>query len=130
MREKKRGLSLVETCVAITIVMIILGSLVMIFSQGYRFLRKARMEVYACFLAQEKMEELSTAGDAALFSNPDSHDESKAAMASPFAQFQREVNVICPYLGYNDLAHIIVTVYWQGQKAEKSLRYETLKANF
>lgn len=139
MQESKRALSLIEVCISIVIVAMVLASMVGIFSQGYRYLRKARMKTTAYFLAQEKMEELSTDSDATLFSAPDSHDEARGVVdATLFPGFEREVDVTCPYdpcvppasCPYPNLAQITVIVYWQGEQGEQSFRLVSLVANF
>ena len=127
---KRKTFSLIEISIAIAIFAIVSVYVMRILYQGYHYSRGFKMKTIACFLAQEKMEELSTDSDSTLFSNPSAHNESRAQVDSDYPDFDREVNVICPYLGNNNLAHIRVTVYWQGEKGERFVSLQTLIADF
>jgi len=128
-KENSRGLNLVELMIAIVITVFIAMSLMSIFAQGYRNLRKARMRQAAYFLAQEKIEMLSD-GDyvASELAAGHSLNESKAYLSAPFADFQREVSVINPdpSTGDSNLSLVNVTVYWNGTQGEQNFSLSTL----
>ena len=125
-----KGFSLIEIIIAVAIFAIVSVYMMRVLDEGHYYSRKLKMRTIAYFLAQEKMEELSTDSDYTLFSNPNSHDEAKAQVDSDYPDFDREVDVTCPYLGFNNLAKISVTVYWQGYRGERSFVLESLVANF
>jgi len=126
---EKKAFRLIEICISIVIVLIILASMLRIFSQGYWYLRKSRMQTIACFLAQEKMEENS------VWPPPDgtgTHTEDYGNIAD-FPDFKRVVVITdnpISTLPSGSLKQLEVTVYWQGQKEEQSLTLESLKANY
>ena len=144
--KKINSFSLIEISIAIAIFAIVSVYMMRILDQGHYYSRRLKMRTIAYFLAQDKMEELSTSSYAALFNtpNPDASasclapcpsdcvvppDECRAPVAG-FTDFSREVNVTCPYLGYNNLAKISVMVYWQGDKGERSFVLDSTTANF
>jgi prepilin-type N-terminal cleavage/methylation domain-containing protein len=127
MRNKK-AFSLIEIAISIALLGVVIGAMLTIFSQGQRYARKVRLATSATFLIQEKLEELYTT-DSNLFTNPDSYDEARSAV-SGFSGFERQVDVTAPYLGDAGLAHIAVTVWWQGEKGERWRMMETAKANY
>lgn len=55
----KKGLSLIEVCISIAIVAIVLASMVGIFSQGYKYLRKSRVNTAVYNLANQLIEQYS-----------------------------------------------------------------------
>ncbi|MCX5708735.1 MAG: prepilin-type N-terminal cleavage/methylation domain-containing protein [Candidatus Omnitrophica bacterium] len=122
-----RGLSLIEVCVAIAIMAIILVSLSGIFNQGYRFLRKTRMNHLACLLAQEQMENLT---HEYIFPSPGSFNN-----VENLGDFTRQVILICPAAQGSDpavnatLAEISVTVSWQGQSGVQSFTLTSMVSN-
>jgi prepilin-type N-terminal cleavage/methylation domain-containing protein len=128
-KTRQKGLNLIEVAISLAIFAVIIVSILNIFSQGYRYLRKNRMDFIACFLAQEKMEGLLNASY--VFSNP--ANMSKAAVSN-FTDFQIGVNFTSPPQGfsspyYDNLAQINVTVYWQGQTGEQNFTLATYLAN-
>ncbi|MCP4652135.1 MAG: hypothetical protein GY858_01970 [Candidatus Omnitrophica bacterium] len=150
MQLQKKNISLIEVALSIALISMIAVFMLRLFHQGQLYDRSNRMYTIACFLAQEKMEELSTDSYAALFTanNPPESgppyslvippDELKAPVAG-FADFQRSVDVTCPFYAdretfldveFTDVAHIEVVVYWDGQKQEKSVTFNTLITNF
>ena len=126
-----QGLSLIEVCVAIAIVAIILTSLSGIFNQGYRFLRKTRMNHLACLLAQKQIENLTHEN---IFSHLGSLNGT-GTLGAPFQDFSGQVNVTCPASEPSDpavrayLAEINVTVSWQGQSGVQNFTLTSLVSN-
>jgi len=127
MRNRK-AFSLIEIAISIGLLGVIIGGMLTIFSQGHRFSRKIRLATTANFLITEKLEELFTT-TTSLFSNPDSYDEARSAVTG-FSGFERQVDVTSPYLADAGLAHIAITVWWQGEMGERSRMMETVKANY
>jgi Tfp pilus assembly protein PilV len=128
-KDNRKGLNLIEVVIATFLYLIIMVSLLNVFNQGYRFLRKSRMAQTAYFLAQEKMEEVLTGS---VFPGPGSHNETRANVTN-FTDLQRQVNFTCPPAwlnsSYSGLAAVNVTVYWQGQQGEQSFSLLSLVSN-
>jgi prepilin-type N-terminal cleavage/methylation domain-containing protein len=131
-----QGLSLIEVCIAIAILAIVLVSLSGIFNQGYRFLRKARMNHLACLLAQEQMENLTNEYIFTdLNANIDYFNQTEV-LSGPFQGFNRTVNVTywasegSDPLVREDLAQINVTVSWQGQSGVQNYNLTSLVVNY
>jgi len=122
MQPEKKGLSLIEVVPAIAILMAILLSMTGIFSQGYRYLRKSRMQTVACALAQEKVEAQSVWP-------PSSSNEAYGTITG-FLNFRRVCAVANDPTYPTSLRSITVTVFWQGEKGEQSLTLVSLVANF
>jgi len=55
--DMKKALSLIEVCISIAIITIILASIVNIYTQGYRNLRKSRVNTAVYNLARQVMEQ-------------------------------------------------------------------------
>ncbi len=125
---KNKAFSLIEIAISIALLTIIMSAMLSIFSQGQRYVRKNRMDTTACFLAQEKLEQLSSPVPN-LFSNPSSYNEARAAVTG-FSGFDREVAVSSPYLGDAGLAYLRVTVWWQGETGEQSRTFESVQASY
>lgn len=129
MSQHKKGFSLIEICIAIALLAIILGFMLKIFSQGYRYVRKSKLQTVACFLAQEKTEENS------VWPPPDgtgTHTEDYGSIAD-FPDFKRVVVIAddpIPTLPAGSLKQLDVTVYWQGERGQRSLTLRTMIANF
>jgi prepilin-type N-terminal cleavage/methylation domain-containing protein len=127
-----RGLSLIEVCVAIAILAIILVSLSGIFNQGYRFLRKTRMNHLACLLAQDQMENLM---NEYIFADISSFN-GNATLSAPFQDFNGQVNISYPASGGSNsdvnanLSRVNVTISWQGQSGVQNFTLTTLVCNF
>ena len=127
-----QGLSLIEVCVAIAILAIILVSLSGIFNQGYRFLRKTRMNNLACFLAQQQIENLT---HEYIFADIDSFNGTMN-LSDSIHNFTGQVNISYPvsesaHSEVNaNLSQINVTVSWQGQSGVQNFTLTTLVSNF
>jgi Tfp pilus assembly protein PilV len=132
-RTSLSGLSLIEVCIAIVVLAVILTSLSSVFNQGYRFLRKTRLSQTACFLAQEKMEQLLH--NNATFDYLATINGTENPLPAPFQNFWRTVNVTSPAAaGTNatvnaSLALINVKVYWQGQRGQQNFTLISLVSN-
>ena len=130
MKVRPKGISLIEISVSIALLATVGVFMTRIFTQGHRYSRKFKMHTTACFLAQEKLEQLSTDSDATLFTNPDSHDEARAQVDATFPDFFRTVDITCPYAGFSNLAQMTVTVDWQAELAQQSVVLQSLIADF
>lgn len=120
-RKPKNGFSLIEVAVALTLLALVSGGMLAVFNQGFAAARKTQQRTFVYSLAREKIEEKFA-------TNPwPAANETRLAV-SGFAGFEREVVVSCPYLGFNDLARINVTVWWDNGARSQTL--ETLKANY
>jgi prepilin-type N-terminal cleavage/methylation domain-containing protein len=131
-----QGLSLIEVCVAIAILAIILVSLSGIFNQGYRFLRKTRMNYFACFLAQEQMENLTHQYIFPLLdADRGCFNRTVTSLGGPSQNFTRQVNISYPATVGSvpavraNLAEINVTVSWRGQTGVQNFTLVSLVAN-
>ncbi|MDD5729547.1 MAG: hypothetical protein PHN57_00250 [Candidatus Omnitrophica bacterium] len=118
--SRRKGLSLVEVCLAMAILVTIVAVMAHSINEGYSYLRKTRLLTIGQFLAQEAMEENCTWPAVAA---------ARAAVPG-FSGFDRQITVVTPALGYNDLAQVQVSVYWQGDKGEQSFVLKTYVANF
>jgi type II secretory pathway pseudopilin PulG len=119
--QRKAGLSLVEVCVAIGILVIMLSAVISSMSQGYRYLRKTRLQTVAQFLAQEAMELKFTWALAA---------NDTLANVTGFPGFQREVIVTNPALTHAQLKKITVNVVWQEHGANKTFTLQSYKEQY
>ncbi len=117
----RRAFSLIEVCAAVIILALIVSSMLGVLWQGNISMQNSRERAIAYTLAIEKLEDKLSA-------NPWPPANEALASVSGFSGFQRQVNIVCPYLGFSDLAHITVTVWWDN--ATKSQAFETLKANY
>ncbi|MFA5118640.1 MAG: prepilin-type N-terminal cleavage/methylation domain-containing protein [Candidatus Omnitrophota bacterium] len=115
-----KGLSLIEVSISIAILGIMLVSMLSMFTQGYRYVRKSAMLTRALLLAQQRMEELSDYTTAV--------SEAKHALTN--MPFFRTVSVTILFGG--DLKQISVTMSWAGEKldAERSVTLVKLLANY
>ncbi len=140
--NRRKYFTLIEIAISITLILTIVLFMMSVFSQGYRYMHKTKMHAIACFLVQEKLEDLSSgSAHPELFTTPNPGvpcppnckvvppDEIRSSV-SGFSSFDREVEVTCPYLGFNNLAKVEVTVFWQGESGERSFKVDTLIANF
>lgn len=125
-QKKEKGLSLIEVCLSLAVLVLVLGGLIGIFAEGHSISAKVKARTIVHNLLKEKLEELYITA-AAFFTTPDVYDEARAAVAG-FTGFEREVNVTSPYLGRTQLAHIQVTVWWDN--GTQSQTVETIKANY
>jgi prepilin-type N-terminal cleavage/methylation domain-containing protein len=131
--RSSNGLSLIEVCIAIAILAVMLTSFSGIFNQGYRFLRKARMNNLACLLAQEQMEKLLHNSS---FSYLGSINGATQPLSAPYQDFSGQVNITYPATGEGssssvdaNLTRITVTIYWQGQSGQQNLTLTSLVSN-
>lgn len=121
MLVRKRGFSLIEISIAIAALAIISSGIIGMFSQGFSYMKKSKERTVVYNLAQEKLEEKLSLSPWPPVS------EAKTAVLG-FPGFYRQVIITSPYAGFNDLAQIRVTVYWDN---DKQLQYfDTLKANY
>ena len=150
MRKKQQltntGLSLIEVCISIVLVLIILVSMVRIFSQGYRYLRKSKVNTVAHNLARQFTEDYSNwdtlddldcvSGDGVINTVPGSPYSSSnppACGAGSFVPITLNNVTYTPTLTIADgpsypteLKQIDVTILWHGS----SLNLVSLVADF
>jgi hypothetical protein len=124
-KNEKGSFSLIEVCISISLIAIILGGMVNLFGQGFQGSRKVTGKITVLNLLREEME------------NKSQHDTWPPTNiirenVSDFPGFARQVNCTCPYSGYNDLALINVTVWWDwnGTDYTRNQSVCTLKANY
>jgi prepilin-type N-terminal cleavage/methylation domain-containing protein len=117
----RKGFSLIEIVIAVGILALIVGGMLEIFQQGFGAAKKSQDRTIAYSLAREKLEEKSSVLPWPPAGEP-------RALVSGFSGVEREVVVVSPYLGYNDLALISVTVWWDN--GNQSQTFVTLKANY
>jgi Tfp pilus assembly protein PilV len=120
-----RGYSLVEVCISIIILTVIFASMMAVFSQGSRYLRKDRQRSVGLMLAYGMMENLTATGY--VFSGD--RNQTKTALAAPFQRFQSMVNVTA-VPGPAGLAEINVTIFWQGEQGERNVSVNTFASNY
>lgn len=133
----KRGFSIIEIAIALALLALVLGGTLSVLDRGFSSARKTRQSAIAYSLIREKLEEFSSSTYPSLFFTPNPScpcppytappDEARAAV-SGFTGYDREVDVTCPYLGFNNLARITVTVWWNNGAQSQSI--STLKANY
>lgn len=131
----QRGITLLEVVVAIGILIIAIFAIINIFPKGIQVIKTAERNTVAAFLAQDKIEELASLpyGDIST-----GIIETKQSMPPPFADYQRETEVI--YVNPNNnlvqsqtdlgIKQIRTTVYWfvTTDTAEKNLSIYTLRS--
>lgn|GEM_PF-1372918 len=152
---EKDSFTLLETIIAMAVFMFIVAGTIVMFYQGSRSSRKSRVTLIATNMVREKLEELSNKDYPSLFvtNTPCTRplpsvcgrpfcpcqlitlvapDEPEASVStSPGFSLTREVDVECPYLDYDELSRIQVTVWWDiGTPHENYLTIETLKADY
>lgn len=118
---KKRGFSIIEVAISLTLLALVFSGMFAVFDRGFLATRKSRLRTIAYSLIREKLEEKSAVSVWPPTAEP-------MAAVSGFAGFEREVVVTTPYLGFNDLAQITVTVRWDNGTQSQSIN--TAKANF
>ena len=148
--DNHKAFSIIEVTIAVAILALVLGGMLAVFHQGAKASLKTRQQAIAYNLLREKLEELSNTNPV-LFtvSNPTcsrppltsclprpicpcssytSPPDEPIATVGGFPDFEREVDITCPYLGNNNLARIQVIVWWDNGRYSQSV--ETLKANY
>jgi type II secretory pathway pseudopilin PulG len=118
-QSRKKALSLIEVCIATGILVILLAAILNSVNQGYRYLRKTRLQTVASFLAQEAME--------LKFSWNTATNDTLNTVTS-FPDFQREVIVSNAPWYVGRLRKIQVNVNWQENGATKTLTLQAYKA--
>jgi type II secretory pathway pseudopilin PulG len=137
MQESRNGLSLIEVCISIVIVLIVLVSMLRIFSQGYRYLRKTRTETAAYNLAREVMEEYSDWDSLDILdTNDDDRVDPPGSYLNPRPTDPVTLNSVIynvtlttfdiPGFSDDELTHLDVTVTWPGG----AITFTTLKADY
>jgi len=112
---KKRGFTLLEMLIAVTIFVVGVAIIVWFFAFGLFSSIDAENTTIAMNLAQKKMEEIKNLAYA------DIVDEAKADV-SGFSGFQDEITVTEPE---TDLKQVVVTAYWTLKGDEISVPLET-----
>ena len=111
------GFSLIEISITLVVFILIFSGMLGIFAQGFSYLKESKERTIAYNLAREKLEGL-----------PWPPIPKVRAGVGNFSGFEREVAVTRPYLGYNNLAHIKVTVWWDA--GTQSQAFDALKADY
>ncbi|HRZ14301.1 MAG TPA: prepilin-type N-terminal cleavage/methylation domain-containing protein [Candidatus Omnitrophota bacterium] len=126
MPKNEKALTLIEVVVAVTILLAVFVSLISIFGQGARYMRKSLLSTTALFLAQEALENAtfnpalpcctSTQTDTQVLNNATFTRRLTidALLASDWPVHRR----------YN------ATVTWQGEKGQQSVTLITTKARY
>lgn len=119
--KNKRGFSIIEVTISLAVLALIFGGMLSLLDRGFIAARKTNKRTTAYSLIREKLEEK--------FSTAVWSPTSEAQAAVPgFTGFQRSVAVTNPYLGFNSLALINVTVLWDTGTQSQSIN--TIKANY
>lgn len=150
----KKALSLIEVCIAIVIVSIVLVSMVGIFSQGYRYLRKSRtrtgaynlakgiMEQYSDWATLDKLNSISCTEDGIVANNTYNSTNQPACSQYVFNNITLNNNITyTPQLNITDgpsfpteLKQLNVTINWTESwtigDPNKRVTLYTLKANY
>ena len=98
--------------IAIAVLVLILGGMTAIFSQGYLYLRKVREKSIAFALLQEKLEEES-------HWPPLASNEPYGTIAG-YSDFRRQVTV-SDYVYTGQLKKVTVTVWWNNDNKSRSI---------
>jgi hypothetical protein len=123
-REKsnRKSFSLIEVCISIVLIAMILAGMVNLFGQGFLASRKVKGKITAYSLLREELENKSGG------SWPPGSMSRAIVNATYFPGFERQVVCTNPYAGYNELALINVTVWWDNGTKNQSVY--TLRANY
>jgi len=120
-----KGLSLVETTICIPIVLAIVISMLIVFQQGYRVLRKIKMRTIACYLVQEKLEEKG------IWPQTNGTTSEGYSVIPSFSSFRRVVTISDGPVYISDLKRVDVQVFWTGENnVEQSITMSTLIPSF
>ncbi|MFH1771695.1 MAG: hypothetical protein ABH872_02670 [Candidatus Omnitrophota bacterium] len=121
MGQSKMNFSLIEVSVSLCVLVLILAGLFRVLYQGFNSVDKSKTKTIVYGLIREKLEEKCAQYCWPPFSEP-------RQSVSGFTGLERQVITTRPYLSYNDLAHIQVTVWWNNGTQSESL--ETLCADY
>ena len=119
MRARK-GLTLIEVVVAVTILMAIFASLLGVFAQGARSMRKSMLVTTALFLAQAELENATLSS-----TNHSSNIMTNDAQFNSAFNSTEETGV-----PPGSLYRFTATVSWEGEQGSRSLTLETLRTNY
>jgi len=125
-KMSRKSLSLVEVAIAIAILGVMLVSMLGMFTQGYRYVRKSDLQLRGLLLAQQRMEELCADGDPGdpLYAFAADRNEAKIAISGTpfFRSVSDDLNAT--------LKRLSVTVSWLGEQGERSITLVTLIADY
>ena len=136
MFSKIRAMSLIEAVISMAILAIAFSFAGFAFYQSARYVRRDQQRAQAYFLAQEKLEELSTKD---IFPNLSAYNCNCSSIAN-FSDFRVSAALYNSALASSDLANVVVTEFWRADSdsaiscnannaKERFIQLSTLVAN-